>query len=61
MSDLSEMTPGERAKVLAAVEAQRPVRMTRPDGRTVTVGPDRVAERLAAGYTFAVTATDEGE
>lgn len=48
--DLSEMTPDERAAVLAAIEAQQPRRMVRPDGRVVSVPGDRVAERLAAGY-----------
>ncbi|GGM52426.1 hypothetical protein ACFFX1_55580 [Dactylosporangium sucinum] len=59
MTDLDEMTPDERAKVLAAIAAQQPIRMIRPDGRTVPVGPDRVAERLAAGYTL--TRTDPKE
>lgn len=50
MNDPNEMTPAERARVLAAIEAQRPVRMRRlADGRIVDVGPDRVAERTASG------------
>ncbi|GAA2347457.1 hypothetical protein [Dactylosporangium salmoneum] len=54
MTDPNEMTADERAAVLAAVEVQQPVRMIRPrDGRTVTVAADRIAERLAAGYTIA--------
>jgi hypothetical protein len=51
MTNLNEMTGDERANVAAAVEALRPVRMVQPgSGRIVTVGPDRVAERLTAGY-----------
>lgn len=50
MTDPGEMTPAERANVLAAIEAQQLVRMCRlSDGRIVPVGPDRVAERLASG------------
>jgi hypothetical protein len=51
--DPNEMTPDERAAVLADIQAQQPVRMIRPDGREVFVAGDRVAERLAAGYTRA--------
>ncbi len=50
MNDLNEMTADERARVLADIEVQRPVRMRRlADGRIVQVGRDRVAERLASG------------
>lgn len=49
MSHLDEMTPEERARVIADIEGQRPVRMRRlADDRIVHVGPDRVAERLAS-------------
>jgi hypothetical protein len=44
-------TPAEYAALIAAVEATLPVPMRDPKGRTVIVGADRVAERLAAGYT----------
>jgi exosome complex RNA-binding protein Rrp4 len=51
MTDLNEMTADEHAKVLAAIHAQQPVRMRRlSDGRTVTVAPDRVAQRIGHGY-----------
>ncbi|MGI5245132.1 hypothetical protein [Dactylosporangium sp. CA-139066] len=54
MTSPDEMTAGERARVLAAIEGQRPVRMIRPsDGRNVPVAADRVQERLAAGYRLA--------
>jgi hypothetical protein len=48
---LDERTPAEYAALIAAVEASLPVPMRDPKGRTVIVGADRVAERLAAGYT----------
>lgn len=60
MADPNEMTPAERAKVLAAIEAQQPVRMIRPDGRNVPVAGDRVQERLAAGYRLAETDEQPG-
>lgn len=50
MTDLSEMTPDERERVAAAIEALKPVPMRRlSSGRIVDVRPDRVAERLASG------------
>jgi hypothetical protein len=51
MTDPSEMTVDERAKVLDIAEQGRPVHLVSPGGRTVTVYGWQVAERLAAGYT----------
>lgn len=50
MTDESEMTAAEWARVEADILARRLVRMRRlSDGRIVQVGPDRVAERVASG------------
>ncbi|MEV8510809.1 hypothetical protein [Dactylosporangium sp. NPDC051484] len=53
MTNPDEMTPAEHAAVLAAIEADLPVRMVRPDGRVVPVIGRHVQERLDAGYTIA--------
>jgi len=49
------MTPAEHAAVVAAVEAQLPRPMCRPDGETRIVGAHNFAARLAHGWTFATT------
>ncbi|MER7280548.1 hypothetical protein ABT369_39525 [Dactylosporangium sp. NPDC000244] len=50
MTDPNEMTDAERAAVLAAIEAQAPVRMRRlSDNAIIAVDPSRVAERIASG------------
>lgn len=51
MTDPNAMTAEEQRAVDAAIEARNPVRMRRPDGRVVPVLPERVAERVGAGYT----------
>lgn len=59
MTDESEMTAAEWARVEADILAQRLVRMRRlSDGRIVQVGPDRVAERLASGQYELVEPTE---
>lgn len=50
--DPNEMTPAERARVIACIDAQRPRRMRRPDGRELTVSGDLVPSRLEAGYVL---------
>lgn len=58
MTDPSEMTADERARVQAVAELGRPVQLVSPGGRTVTVYGWQVDERLAAGYQLA---DEEGE
>jgi hypothetical protein len=53
MSDPNDMTADERARIRDIAEQGRPVKMVSPGGRTVTVYSWQVAERLAAGYTYA--------
>lgn len=52
MQDPNEMTPAERARVIACIDAQRPRRMRRPDGRELTISGDLVPSRLEAGYVL---------
>lgn len=52
MQDLDQMTDAERARVAACIEAQRPRRMRRPDGRELTVSGDLVESRIQAGYVL---------
>lgn len=46
------MTPAERARVLACIEAQKPRRMRRPDGRELKISGDLIPSRLKAGYVL---------
>lgn len=45
-------TRAEYDALIAVVEANLPVPMRDPDGRTVISCPTRVQARLAAGYTI---------